>query len=150
MTDEPKKGFEHEGDFYEWSASDGMKDMLLLDRISGGMAPHEFFTIIEGDEVNQILRSPILYSLAAMSIRHARPEMSLDWIVEACSSLEYSVLVQALVDSHKADAEEQEVPLRSGADETPNVAADKESKDGESEQPSARSKASPAGRSAKS
>lgn len=74
-----ERGFETEGEFYPWHLTDSGKDLMLIDRITGGMLPHEFFDAV-GDEHEQF-RGPILLGLIGTSVRNRHPEWSIERIL---------------------------------------------------------------------
>ena len=87
MTDIDKPledGFELEGVFYRWQATDTGKDLMLIDRFTG-LPVHEFFAIIE-DNFDRG-RAPILLALMATSIRAKFPDRSVERIVRQVQDL---------------------------------------------------------------
>lgn len=78
-------GFEYQGVFYPWHVTTTGKDLLLIDRISG-MAPQEFFELIE--DGYDLSRSAVTFSLMATSIRNRFPERSIERIVRAVEAID--------------------------------------------------------------
>ena len=76
-------GFEIDGEFFRWRITDKGKDLILIDRLTGGMPPHEFFALIE--ERFDLERGPMLLAMMATSIRASRP----DWSPERILNLVY-------------------------------------------------------------
>jgi hypothetical protein len=77
-------GFEYRGEFYRFHVSDMGKDLMLIDRIAG-MSVLDFFDIIDDDHERG--RGPVLLTLIATSIRHKRPDWSVERIVRMVMEL---------------------------------------------------------------
>ncbi len=76
MTDNGNAGgFELEGTFYSWSVTDKVRDLRLIDMLTG-MAVPEFFRAVEDEHERE--RGPVVSAMIATSIRAAKP----DWSVE--------------------------------------------------------------------
>lgn len=84
MTEKRESGFEYEGVFYEWHATDKGKDLMLIDRLTG-MPPQVFFEAIQDDFDRG--RGPVLLALIATSIRHRWQEWSLERILRMVDEL---------------------------------------------------------------
>jgi hypothetical protein len=74
-----ERGFEAGGEFYPWHLTDCGKDLMLIDRITGGMLPHEFFDSVS--DPHEQFRGPILLGLMGTSVRNRHPEWSIERIL---------------------------------------------------------------------
>lgn len=74
-----ERGFEANGEFFIWHLTDCGKDLMLIDRITGGMNPSEFFEAV--DDKHDQFRGPILLGLIGTSIRNRHPEWSIERIM---------------------------------------------------------------------
>lgn len=80
-------GFEYQGVFYPWHVSDVGKDLRLIDHFTE-MPIAEFFTSVQDSFDNG--RGPILLALIATSIRHLRPDWSVERICRMVDGLALS------------------------------------------------------------
>lgn len=102
-------GFEYQGVFYPWHVSDVGKDLRLIDHFTE-MPIAEFFSSVQDSFDNG--RGPILLALIATSVRHLRPEWSVERICRMVDDLALSD-----VEFIEAGNEEGEaVPPRSAGD----------------------------------
>jgi hypothetical protein len=95
-------GFEYGGEFYRWHVSDLGKDLMLIDRFTGGMPIPEFFELVDDDE--ERIRGPILLTLIATSIRHAHPDRSVERITRTVMGLNLSDVEFVGADSDDEEA----------------------------------------------
>jgi hypothetical protein len=82
-----ESGFEYDGVFYEWHATDKGKDLRLIDQFTG-LPPHAFFQAIEDDFDRG--RGPVLLALIATSMRHLHQDWSIERIVRLVDELSLS------------------------------------------------------------
>jgi hypothetical protein len=76
----PAAGFEYEGEFYVFQYGDIGKDLMLIDRLTGGMTFPEFLEADTG-------RGPVQLAIIACSIRAAHPDWSVEMIYRRVSNL---------------------------------------------------------------
>lgn len=74
----PEAGFWIKDDFYPWTLNDGVKDLILLDRVTGGMPTGEFFAAVRDEDERG--RGPVLIGMMALSVRATHPEWSVNKI----------------------------------------------------------------------
>lgn len=82
-----RDGFEFEGVFYAWHVSDMGKDLRLIDHFTG-MPVSDFFEAVRDSFDGG--RGPVLLALIATSIRHARPDWSVERIARMVDGLSLS------------------------------------------------------------
>lgn len=109
-TAEAREGFELQSGtdnamFYEWQVTSRGKDLQLIDRITGGMLPQEFFSCLKDPQERQ--RGPILMTLIATSMRARHPEWSVNRIERTVMELD---LEEDVVFIGGDDDEPDEVP----------------------------------------
>lgn len=114
-------GFELDGVFYRWSVTDTGKDLLLLDRFTGGMPIAEFFDGIE-NEPGFTGRAPVLLSLIATSVRAQHPDWSVDRVARKVEALSLEQ-----VEFIDGEAEAQPVPPAGGGETPPETSAEPKS-----------------------
>lgn len=83
-------GFEFEGVFYAWHVSDMGKDLRLIDHFTG-MPVSDFFEAVRDSFDGG--RGPVLLALIATSIRHARPDWSVERVARLVDGLSLSDVV---------------------------------------------------------
>lgn len=98
-----EEGFDYKGVFYPLSISSIGKDLMLIDRVSGGIPLPEFMDLLD-DDIGRG-RSPVQLTLIATSIRKANPDWSVERIVRIIEDLDMGA------DVHWINAnEEAELP----------------------------------------
>jgi hypothetical protein len=80
-------GFEYQGVFYAWHVSDVGKDLRLIDYFTG-MPVEDFFDAVRDDVGKR--RGPILLALMATSVRHTKPDWSVDKVARLVDCLSLS------------------------------------------------------------
>lgn len=111
MSDRSQGGFELDGQFYPWSVTDKVRDLRLIDLLTG-MAVPEFFRAVEDEHERE--RGPVVSAMIATSIRAARP----DWSVERIFRLVDDINLGD-VEFVVGETEDDAVPPTEGA-ATPN------------------------------
>lgn len=79
----PWIGFEFDGEFVPFHLTDLGKDLQVIDRLTGGMPPHEFFDATK--DLEGRARGPVQLGLLGTSLRAHHPEWSVSRI---CSLIE--------------------------------------------------------------
>ncbi len=102
-----ENGFELDGDFYSWHVTDKVKDLMLIDRFAN-VAPHEFFEMIDDESARG--RIPVLAALLATSLRHHRPDWSIERVIRTVMDADFSDLTFLT-----NEEDEQQVPPASAA-----------------------------------
>lgn len=118
----PEDGFEialhgNEREFIPWQISDKGKDLMIIDRLTGGMPPHEFFSAVE--DLHERGRGPLLLAMMGTSIRARYPSWSVDRIVRLLLDISVSEDVE-FIDGDE-DEETETVPKSSGDEATPEL-----------------------------
>lgn len=115
----PEDGFEialhgNEREFIPWQISDKGKDLMIIDRLTGGMPPHEFFSAVE--DLHDRGRGPLLLAMMGTSIRARNPNWSVDRIIRLLLDVSISEDVN-FIDGDE-DEEVETVPKLSGDADT--------------------------------
>jgi hypothetical protein len=102
-------------EFFPWSITDKGKDLMLIDRLTGGMPPHEFFQLVE--DLHERGRGPVLLALMATSVR-ARHQ---DWSVERITRVMMDLNLQDVVyvGGDEPEKAENDPPKSSEGADTP-------------------------------
>lgn len=116
----PEDGFEialhgQDREFIPWQISDKGKDLMIIDRLTGGMPPHEFFTAVE--DLHDRGRGPLLLAMMGTSIRARNPGWSVDRIIRLLLDISISEDV-TFIDGDE-DEEAETVPKSSEGADTP-------------------------------
>ncbi len=106
-------GFEIDGAFYEWSVTDKVSDLRLIDLVTSGMPVPEFFQAVDDEHERQ--RGPIVSAMIATSIRAARPDWSVERIFRMVDGVSLGEVVFV-----EGESEAEEVPPPEGV-EKPTV-----------------------------
>jgi len=108
---ESKAGFSlNGGDVIEWNIGDGVKDLILIDKVTMGMPTAEFYGAIRDAE--QRGRGPVLLGMLALSVRAAHPDWSLRVIEDMIMNMDFETLTY--YDSNGkpiTDEQEEEAPV---------------------------------------
>lgn len=99
-TEPPEVGFEINGEFYKWTASDSAKDLMLIDEFTK-MPASMFYEAIDDDLERG--RGPIMLALMATSIRAKHP----DWSVTRVARLIYDTPLSEVVYIGTGETEEE-------------------------------------------
>jgi len=114
-------GFEYklpgdeEATFFRWARGYGAKDLMLIDRVTGGMPIAEFDeTIREGS----LARGPVMLAVMATSIRAKFPDWTVERIMKAVMGIDIVQDVEFV--GGEEDEEPTAVPPASGGEENEN------------------------------
>lgn len=94
-------GFELGGEYYPLAAHDTGKDLMLIDRVTGGMSLFDFRDAITDAE--QWQRGPILLTLIACSVRAAHPDWTVERILRLVQDLNLSDVEFIATDEEEPD-----------------------------------------------
>jgi hypothetical protein len=135
VAEEQKEiGFEINGEFYPWTASDSAKDLMLIDEFTK-MPASVFYEAIDDDLERG--RGPIMLALMATSVRAKHPDWSVTRVARLIYDTPLSTVVYIGAPDEDGNGDARPPEQTENADKSPPSS---ESSSGSSEPPSSKRK----------